>query len=50
MDEEKDVTEETEESSEGTPGKKKPPFLILGGIVLVQLVAAWAVAQFLISP
>ncbi len=50
MPEEEAVTEEKNASSEKKAKKGLPPFAMLGAIVVVQLVAAWAVAQFMILP
>ena len=50
MPEEEAVTEGKKDSSEMKEKKPIPPMALLGAIVVVQLVAAWAVAQFMILP
>jgi len=50
MPEEDAVTEEETKTSEPKPRRAIPPFAILGVIILVQVAAAWAVAQFMILP
>ncbi len=50
MPEEESVKEEKKDSSEKKEKKPIPPMALLGAIVVVQLLAAWAVAQFMILP
>ena len=50
MPEEEVVKEEKKATSGAKPKKALPPMAMLGVVVVVQLVAAWAVAQFMILP
>ena len=50
MPEEEAVKGEETKTSEKKKSKGLPPFAMLGAIIVVQLVAAWAVAQFMILP
>ena len=50
MPEEKELTDVKDESSEDKPTSGKSPVILLAVIMLVQLAAAWGVAQFVILP
>lgn len=50
MPEEEAVTQEEKPTSEKKKRFGLPPMAMLGAIVVVQLLAAWAVAQFMILP